>query len=441
MLLNKIIENIIFKAGDLALGTEVIKLLNRHRKISAYSETELQKLQIEKLQSILIHSQKNSKYYQSLRINASHTTSPIEQLKQYPILTKTLLKTHLSDIVTRDTTQLIPYETSGSSGIPTKVWLDNKEESECRAILLNWWDWCGYKLGNPILQTGMTTERGRIKSFKDKITRTLYMNAFHLTEAEILTHLLKIKSTNYFLGGYASSLYVIAQVAEKHRLNISFKGVISWGDKMFDHYRAKIESVFSTTVYENYSCNEGLMIAQKVDLPYYYIYTPNIYLELLDEKGNEVPDGEIGKVVITKLDGFVTPLIRYETGDLAIKLPLDEYPQKRRFQFPLLKMVVGRDTDIIKTPGGSTLIVHTFTGIFEFYPEIKQFRVIQNEIDAIIIEYIPDMGFNNNILINIERDLKEKTQMLMKIYWKQVDFIPNTASGKPQLVINNLIRK
>ena len=32
---------------------------------------------------------------------------------------------------------------------------------------------------------------------------------------------------------------------------------------------------------------------------------------------------------------------------------------------------------IIKTPDKKHLIVHTFTGIFEYYPEIKQFQIVK----------------------------------------------------------------
>ena len=35
--------------------------------------------------------------------------------------------------------------------------------------------------------------------------------------------------------------------------------------------------------------------------------------------GNKVPDGELGEVVVTSLDNFLMPLIRYKIGDLAIK--------------------------------------------------------------------------------------------------------------------------
>jgi phenylacetate-CoA ligase len=295
-------------------------------------------------------------------------------------------------------------------------------------------------LGKPIFQTGMTLDRGIIKTAKDLITRTKYMNAFRIGEKDVLKNLHKIEGkSNYHLGGFASSLYVIAEVARKHNLRIHFDGAISWGDKLFNHYKNAVEDVFKTKVFENYALNEGFMVAAKKDLPYYYIYTPNIYLELLDKNGNEVPEGEMGHVVLTKLDGYAMPLIRYYTGDLAVKLPKNKYPQKREMAFPLLERVIGRDTDLIKTPDGNILIVHTFTGIFEFFPEIEQFKVIQHELNSITIEYIPSKLFKSEILNSIRKEVYELTGTGIEIYFKEVDHISPTRSGKPQIIESTLL--
>jgi phenylacetate-CoA ligase len=431
---------LLFLLADKLLGTTVIKNLNDVRNISQYQEHELIQLQHKKLQIMLNHALQKSSYYKALTIHSHSTSTAIELLNQFPILTKKILREHFQQIVAVTDKNLITYETSGSSGMATKVLLDKEEESICRAILIAWWEWCGYSLGKPIFQTGMTTKRGLIKSVKDFITRTQYMDAFHLSEETILRYLKKLPQTGFYLGGYASSLYEIAKVAHKYNLNISFEGAISWGDKMFDHYMQKIEHTFNTKVYENYGCNEGIMIGQKVDLPYFYVYTPNVYIEIVDDNYHPVPNGQIGKVIATKLDGFVTPLVRYETGDLAIMLPKEKYPEQRRFNFPLLEKVIGRDTDIVVTPEGNKLIVHAFTGIFEFYQEIIQFRVIQSELSKITIEYIPDTAFYTDVLNKIEQDIHNKTSTTIEIDWQQVMYIPNSPSGKPQLIINHYLK-
>ena len=138
-------------------------------------------------------------------------------------------------------------------------------------------------------------------------------------------------------------------------------------------------------------------------------------------------------MVITRLDGYAMPLIRYYLGDLAVKgelKPVDGH----KLHFPTISKIIGRDTDIIKTASGKYMVVHSFTGIFEHIPEIRQFRVIQRTLTEIEIEIIPDKGYNDSFLDvirgKIHGYLKEEFPVQIRI----VDFIPDTASGKPQII-------
>lgn len=435
---NWAVERVAFRLGDMLLQTNFVRQLDRQREISGWGEKQIEQLQLEKLEKMLSFSGSKSPYYKSLGI--AKNSDPEHWLRNFPVLEKSVLRAHTQKILTRPQKELILYSTSGSSGIQTEIYIDQAEEALLRAILVHWWEWTGYYLGKPIFQTGMTPQRGRVKKIKDLITRTQYMVAFGLDEKEVLNHLKPLEGKSGFhLGGYASSLYVLAEIAQKHGLDIQFDGAISWGDKMFDHYQSAIESAFSTKVYENYGLNEGFMVGQKKDIEPFYIYSPNVYLEILDENWEPVPDGEMGRVVLTKLDGFAMPLIRYYTGDLAIKLPRSEYPEKRDLAYPLLKKVIGRDTDIVYTKSGKKLIVHFFTGIFEFYPEIRQFRVIQDKQDAILIEIIIGDDFSDETLTKIRTDIASYvSEEELKISFHTVDNIPSTASGKPQIVQSNI---
>ena len=70
-----------------------------------------------------------------------------------------------------------------------------------------------------------------------------------------------IKKDIYFIG-YPSSIYSYAKFSEELGINeVSFKSIISLGDKMFPHYRSLIEKIFNTEVFDTYGAAEGLMIA------------------------------------------------------------------------------------------------------------------------------------------------------------------------------------
>jgi phenylacetate-CoA ligase len=166
-----------------------------------------------------------------------------------------------------------------------------------------------------------------------------------------------------------------------------------------------------------------------------YLYTPQVYVELLDDKNNPVKEGEIGNVVVTRLDNKHMPLIRYKLGDLAIMLPKEKYPINRKFNFPLIEKVIGRNTDVVILPDNRKLIVHSFTGIFEYIPEIKQFKIIQKNRKSMTVQFIPDDNFTKEVLKNCKLKLQKIiNNNNFKIFFEEVSVIEGKRSGKPQII-------
>lgn len=431
---NQILEKLVLPIGDLAFGTSFIRELKNWRRISSLNKDELNKLSLGKLGRILDFASSKIPFYRLL--SKGDLSDPLSWLKDFPVVDKTDYNRDINRFLSLPREKLIPHYSSGSSGIQGVVYMNKQEQSISQAVQTMFWEWSGYYPGKPIVQTGMTPDRGTAKSLKDLFFNTKYYNAFGLDQDALRSILLKQANLNNFhLGGYASSLYLLATTAlENNIAKVKFDAALSWGDKMFPQYRQKISKAFGCRVFDTYGTTEGTMIAAQKDLDYYYIITPHVYLEILDDDNNEVPDGNIGRVVVTRLDGYSMPLIRYANGDLAIKLPQNKYPEKRDLAFPLLEMIVGRDTDIVYTSSGKYLIVHFFTGIFEFYPEIKQFKVIQRELSKIEIDYIAGKGFRPDVLTKIEDSITHKLGERLPIDWKEVQSIKPTASGKPQII-------
>lgn len=436
----KLIENVIMRFGDFLYRTDIIKQLHYWRKVSLLNEREIKELSERNLQNLLNYGIASIPFYSNIKI--SDYSDPVTMLANFPILHKEDIKSNMDLLIRGDKRNLIKYSSSGSSGIQGTVFMNKKGESIIRAIMLLWWEWAGYKFGKTTLQTGMTPGRGILKNAKDLILKIDYFTAFNISDSEILKRLKNFKNKNgCFLAGYPSSLNAIAEIAIKNSINdVRFDAAICWGDKLFDHYKKNIKHAFGSEVKEVYSCNEGFLIGAQKDLDYFYIMSPHVYVEIVDKNGIAVPDGQMGYVLLTRLDSFSMPLIRYYVGDLAIKLPREKYPEKREMHFPLLEKVIGRDTDIVYTTSGKYLIVHFFTGIFEHVPEILQFRVIQRELSSIEIEYIPAVNFEHTVIEKVERIIRDKLKGDLRILWRHVDHIPPTASGKPQL-IQSFIKK
>lgn len=398
------------------------------------SAEELENIQDENLKKVLRYASDHVPYYRSLKLPED------APLQNFPILTKTILRGESERLISEkfDKESLEVNHSSGSSGVQSFTYMSYEHKFYLRALQTHWWMWGGFRPGEHLFQAGMSTKRGLTKKLKDIFFRAKYMNAFKLTQKAILKELERVENKNpKHIAGYPSALNEIALTAISENKIYPFESLISFGDKLFDHYKKNFDLAFKNPkIINTYGCAEGILLACQADLPYYYIMSPHVYLEIVNDKGELLNDGERGHILVTCLSNFAMPLIRYKLGDLGIKLPKSEYPTAYRFNYPLLQEVTGRETEVIKAPNGNILIVHSFTGILEYYGEIKQFKAIQTSKTEILIEYTTDS--KSKIPVHIENEAREKLLNLvnhsMDISFSLVENIASSPSGKPQII-------
>lgn len=433
MLYSKILENGFLPLGDRILGTSLISELKLWRKLQWLKRDELESLTRAGLARVLAHARDNVPYYQRRQI--AHSDDPYLLLNNFPVMQKPVVKQHLDELVIRPRSELMKFSSSGSSGIRMDIYRSKHEHSVTQAIQMLWWEWAGYHFGDSLVQTGITPDRGVVKAIKDRLLRTDYLLAFSMSETEILAKLRELaREPRAGLVGYASSLYLFAKVARQHGIDdIRFKFAISWGDKIFPHYRALIKQQFDVDVHDTYACSEGFMIAAQCGELNYHMMSPQVYIELLDKQLQPVAPGELGYVVATRLDGFAMPLIRYYLGDIAVRAETGAQCRCGR-ELPLLARIIGRDTDIVRTASGKYMVVHSFTGIFEHIVEIAQFQVIQRQLTGIEIEYIPAAGFKTEVLERARAQILGYLKEEFRIDFREVHEIAPTPSGKPQII-------
>lgn len=434
---NFILKHFILPIGDRFLGGNYLKNIKAWYAYDKKSEAELLSIQRENLKDILVYARENVPFY------ANQDSS---SLSSFPILTKTILREQASSLISIefDISKLDKHHSSGSSGVQSFTYMTDEHKFYLRALQTHWWGWSGYQVGDPLLQFGISQRRSFVKQLKDLFYRCDYVKAFGLSDMELRQILKRLsKRKQVYIAGYPSVVNQLAKAKLEPHTYTNIKGVICFGDKLFDHYKSNIYKAFGNELklIDTYGCAEGLLMACKYDLDYYYIMSPHVYIEIVNEDGSPVADGIMGHVLVTCLTNKAMPLIRYKLGDLAIKLPKEDYPDRRLLNYPLLQKVVGRETDIVKTSKGITLNVHSFTGVLEYYQDIKQYKIIQNELDTIIIEYIPNSP-NNPVSIAVLEEITAKfhelTNHCLKLEFKAVKSISSSPSGKPQIIESNL---
>ena len=116
--------------------------------------------------------------------------------------------------------------------------------------------------------------------------------------------------------------------------------------------RDRISGELGIELYDIYGLTEiygpGIGISCKENCGMHY-WDDYIYLEIIDPvTGENLPDGEIGEIVITTLVKEGAPLIRYRTHDLSRIIPGTCACGSK---FPRIDIIMGRTDDMMKIKG------------------------------------------------------------------------------------------
>ena len=154
----------------------------------------------------------------------------------------------------------------------------------------------------------------------------------------------------------ATSSYALLLAEEIVKRGISDKiclkkGVIGserWGEKM----RKRIADELGVKLYDIYGLTEVYGPGIGISCDYecgMHVWDDFLYFEIVDPKtGEQVPDGEIGELVITTLKKQGAPLIRYRTHDLTRFIPGE---CKCGSKYPRIDTILGRTDDMVKVKG------------------------------------------------------------------------------------------
>lgn len=429
--------------ADYATRNRTMYFYKLFNKMQWMDRVELQCYQDEMVRKTIRIAYEKVPFYRELYDQHNVKVSSIcnaENLSLLPSVTKDMLRKSYPHSCTRDTGwPWKEYCTSGSSGSPFAVRVDSETMSIARALMFLRANYSGWSIGDSFLQTGMTLDRGIVKKLKDVVLRVQYASAFDLSDQVLDTYLELIdsKQLNYLMG-YASSLYCIAVRAGEVGFNRPLNGVVSWGDNLYAHYREKIEKTFKCRVTDTYGCGEGIQIAAQCGMNdgAYHIFTPHVAVEIVDDADIPVASGEVGNILLTRLHAGAMPLIRYRVGDLGRKSSAKNCPCGRGLE--MLAKIEGRDTDVVVTPRGNRLIVHFFTGIFEYYTTIDTFKIIQEKKGSIEVLIVPRTNFRLEDWENLKAEILEKGDPDLHIDMKLVDDIPVEQSNKRRFVVSKI---
>lgn len=239
---------------------------------------------------------------------------------------------------------------------------------------------------------------------------------------------------------YPNNLHGFLDIWERRGYDLPcIKHIKTVGETVHQDLRDRTKAVTGLVIEDNYSSNEcGSMAIQCPDSGLYHVQAETIIFEVIGDDGTPAAPGEEGRVVVTDLHNFATPLIRYQIGDWAVQGP--EGTCRCGRTLPLIERIIGREHSIMTRPDG-TRHWPMFQGMrFADVAPVRQYQVIQHtrdEIELKIFTEDPISAEQEQALIRlVQGGLGWEYDMRVTQYRER---LPTTASGKFQEFICKVV--
>ncbi|MDO5105312.1 phenylacetate--CoA ligase family protein [Capnocytophaga sp.] len=405
-------------------------------EIELKSQAEIKQFQEEKLKKLLIYLKNHSPFYQNLFKKHSidiNDIQKLEDLAKIPTTSKDDLQQHnnLFQCVSLD--KIIDYTTtSGTLGTPVTFGLTENDLERLaynEAISLNC---AGIKKGD-IVQLMTTIDRRFMAGLAyflgiRKLGASIIRVGAGIPELQwdsILTYKPK------FLIAVPSFLLKMIEYAEKNNIDYqssSVEGIICIGESLRqENFKNNLltEKILSKwknlQLFSTYASTEMSTTFTECEFQQGGHHHPELIItEVLDENGNNVPDGVSGELTITTLNVEAMPLLRFRTGDI-VSFHSENCGCGRNTK--RISPVLGRKQQMIKYKG-TTLYPPALTDLLTSFDKVENYIIEINTNELLTDEILIKIGSHfpsDNLKEEISNHFRAKLRVVPKIEFHSID--------------------
>ena len=246
------------------------------------------------------------------------------------------------------------------------------------------------------------------------------------SQAEIVQFLLEIEA-NYLLMRPAGLRLLLAHCHE-HKIRLpSLRSVWTVSECVDRELRAACQEILGCKIVSNYSASEtGYMAVQCPENAHYHVMAESCKLEVVDQDTKPCLPGSIGRVLITPLHNFATPLLRYEIGDEA---EVGNACSCGR-GLPVLNDIVGRTSNYITLKTGERQRVDLAHYRISALRSIKEFQLVQTSLETITLRLAVTSAFSAADREFVQSLLNRQFGRHFTCDIEILESIPKTPAGK-----------
>lgn len=413
------------------------------------SPQEIKAYQEELLRRQLIYLQAYSSYYKRL-FETYHididTIRTLADLERIPTTSKDDIQAHNEDFFCVGREKIIDYcSTSGTLGRPVTFGLTEEDLERLAYNEMRSFQTIGVQPGD-VVQLMTTIDR-----------RFMAGLAYFLGLRKLGAGILRVGSgipplqwdvilqhKPRFLIAVPSFLLKMIEYAEQHGIdyrNTSIEAVLCIGESLRDAslndslLTQRIREKWPLKLYSTYASTEmGAAFTECDAFQGGHVHEDLIIIEVLDEEGQPVPDGESGELVITTLGVQGVPLLRFKTGDIVRKHTAPCSCGRNTYR---IGPVEGRKQQMVKYKG-TTLYPPAMHDLLAGFPEIEH-HIIEISHNAIgtdeIVIYVSSEDTSEKLLQQIKDHFRAKLRVAPRVEKRSSEelqrIIFNPLSRKP----------
>lgn len=442
----RIASGIIFPLHEKLKRHDSVRIRKQLEDSQWWSKESLEELQLTRLRKLLKSVYEHVPYYHQVMRSIDfdpEEISSLNDMKKLPFLTKEIIRKESKTLTADNAQNLSRFNTGGSTGSPLVFFIGNERVSHDVAAkwrATRWWD---VDIGDPeIVLWGSPIELGsqdRLRAIRDKLLRTRLLPAFEMSDKNIDNFIDEIRRLRpAMLFGYPSAIAHIAKRAKSLGISMSNLGIkvaFVTAERLYDDQKALISEIFNCPVANGYGSRDAGFIAHQCPNGNMHITAEDVIVEIIDENGNQVPEGEPGEIVVTHLSTKDFPFIRYKTGDVAA---MESSKCDCGRNLPVLTDIQGRATDFITASDGTVMHGLALIYIVRDLEGIENFKIIQQSKLELDVEIVVDETFQKQSIEIIKNGMQERLgrDVLVNVY--KVDRIKPEKSGKYRYVMSKV---
>jgi len=361
-----------------------LRLLMTWQKLKSFQYKNsncLRTFQLKRFKKLIHHGYEKIPMYRDYYDSHSFQPSQIrnyEDIEKVPIITRDIMQSfslnqRIDSRVSEKSVRKV--RTSGSTGQPLEIWFDKTESLiptlKAMRYLREW----GY---SPFYSTIRLWGGSKPKkSIAQKVGLFRRKDIEIVTQPDVAVDQI-LKSKCDVLFGSRSSLEVFAEELDKRKIEVKPRILVSTAEMLMQEHRDRFKEKFGCHTLNTYGTEEMGNIAWACPEQPGNLHTSMETILISFRDVATQSNGKMGSIIVTNLENYVMPFIRYDLGD-KILLPENEQCSCGR-TLPLLGQVFGRNDDFI-VYNERKYYWNFFYNIMEKenFPYIKKYKIVQNK--------------------------------------------------------------